>query len=281
MDALDSVINELRVEQDTALNSSFPFSASPLYPNTEAFNHCHSVSTVYHQPFKQYMISHHGSSSDSPLIDFLSDNHSQAQSTQTNASGQPLTAHHSEAPSNYEPDSVGVAISGKRSLGETTLHFDCETYQTHGEHPRFLATQSMESSTTNSDTEDEDFMTPVSVSVTECTNCGTKTTPLWRRDEKGSPLCNACGLFLKLHGRVRPLSLKTDVIKKRNRGGLNSKAGKKTVDEKEIVSGGASTGQAGMGQQQHKRNSDASEGRQELDVDMGTEDAKSKNILDP
>ena len=31
-------------------------------------------------------------------------------------------------------------------------------------------------------------------------------------------MCNACGLFLKLHGEVRPLSLKTDVIKKRNRG---------------------------------------------------------------
>lgn len=51
----------------------------------------------------------------------------------------------------------------------------------------------------------------------ECTNCHTRTTPLWRRNPKGEPLCNACGLFLKLHGEVRPLSLKTDVIKKRNR----------------------------------------------------------------
>ena len=56
---------------------------------------------------------------------------------------------------------------------------------------------------------------------TTCTNCFTQTTPLWRRNPEGHPLCNACGLFLKLHGVVRPLSLKTDVIKKRNRGSGN------------------------------------------------------------
>lgn len=50
-----------------------------------------------------------------------------------------------------------------------------------------------------------------------CQNCSTSTTPLWRRDEYGAVLCNACGLFLKLHGRPRPISLKTDVIKSRNR----------------------------------------------------------------
>ncbi|KAJ5699130.1 Nitrogen regulatory protein nrfA [Penicillium macrosclerotiorum] len=59
---------------------------------------------------------------------------------------------------------------------------------------------------------------------TTCTNCFTQTTPLWRRNPEGQPLCNACGLFLKLHGVVRPLSLKTDVIKKRNRSSANSLA---------------------------------------------------------
>lgn len=57
---------------------------------------------------------------------------------------------------------------------------------------------------------------------TQCSNCQTTTTPLWRRDPQGNPLCNACGLFLKLHGAVRPLSLKTDIIKKRNRNNAAS-----------------------------------------------------------
>ena len=63
-----------------------------------------------------------------------------------------------------------------------------------------------------------------STGPTTCTNCFTQTTPLWRRNPEGQPLCNACGLFLKLHGVVRPLSLKTDVIKKRNRSSANTLA---------------------------------------------------------
>ncbi|CCF55776.1 hypothetical protein KAFR_0A03410 [Kazachstania africana CBS 2517] len=50
-----------------------------------------------------------------------------------------------------------------------------------------------------------------------CSNCLTTTTPLWRRDLDGNILCNACGLFLKLHGNSRPISLKSSNIKSRNR----------------------------------------------------------------
>lgn len=50
-----------------------------------------------------------------------------------------------------------------------------------------------------------------------CSNCRTTQTPLWRRDGKGGLLCNACGLFAKVKGRPRPVSLKTDVIKPRAR----------------------------------------------------------------
>ncbi|KAM5346849.1 hypothetical protein ACJ41O_009854 [Fusarium nematophilum] len=76
---------------------------------------------------------------------------------------------------------------------------------------------------------------------TTCTNCFTQTTPLWRRNPEGQPLCNACGLFLKLHGVVRPLSLKTDVIKKRNRGsGSNVSVGGTNTRSKKTVSAAAS-----------------------------------------
>jgi transcription elongation factor Elf1 len=33
-----------------------------------------------------------------------------------------------------------------------------------------------------------------------CANCNTNTTTLWRRNNSGEPVCNACGLYFKLHG---------------------------------------------------------------------------------
>ncbi|XP_070559039.1 GATA-binding factor 2-like isoform X2 [Ptychodera flava] len=52
---------------------------------------------------------------------------------------------------------------------------------------------------------------------TSCANCqGTQTT-LWRRNANGDPVCNACGLYYKLHGVNRPLTMKKDGIQTRNR----------------------------------------------------------------
>merc|ERR1711990_663750 len=40
---------------------------------------------------------------------------------------------------------------------------------------------------------------------------------LWRRNANGDPVCNACGLYYKLHGVNRPLTMKKEGIQTRNR----------------------------------------------------------------
>ncbi|XP_056293409.1 GATA binding protein 1a [Pseudoliparis swirei] len=52
---------------------------------------------------------------------------------------------------------------------------------------------------------------------TLCANCHTSTTTLWRRNAGGEPVCNACGLYFKLHNVNRPLAMKKDSIQTRNR----------------------------------------------------------------
>lgn len=50
-----------------------------------------------------------------------------------------------------------------------------------------------------------------------CANCETTTTPLWRRDATGRTICNACGLYYKLHLVHRPATMMRTVIKRRKR----------------------------------------------------------------
>lgn len=58
---------------------------------------------------------------------------------------------------------------------------------------------------------------PGAEDMMSCFNCGTYTTPLWRKDDAGHTVCNACGLYLKLHNEHRPVTMRADVIKKRSR----------------------------------------------------------------
>nr|XP_027229190.1 transcription factor GATA-4-like [Penaeus vannamei] len=57
-----------------------------------------------------------------------------------------------------------------------------------------------------------------------CSNCGTTTTTLWRRNNEGEPVCNACGLYYKLHGINRPLQMRKDSIQSRKRKPKNKKS---------------------------------------------------------
>ncbi|XP_045614517.1 uncharacterized protein [Procambarus clarkii] len=50
-------------------------------------------------------------------------------------------------------------------------------------------------------------MSPKLMPYAMCANCGTNNTKLWRRNDKGEIVCNACGLYFKLHGINRPSHL--------------------------------------------------------------------------
>ncbi|RDB20202.1 hypothetical protein Hypma_013135 [Hypsizygus marmoreus] len=51
----------------------------------------------------------------------------------------------------------------------------------------------------------------------ECSHCHTHHTSVWRRSKTGAQLCNACGVYSRLRGRDRPLSLKRNRIKPRTK----------------------------------------------------------------
>jgi len=55
-----------------------------------------------------------------------------------------------------------------------------------------------------------------------CSNCKGSTTTLWRRNHKGEPVCNACGLYYKLHQVDRPLTMKKEGVQTRKRKPRNA-----------------------------------------------------------
>ena len=50
-----------------------------------------------------------------------------------------------------------------------------------------------------------------------CANCFTTTTSTWRKDSLGYPVCNACGLYFKVHQKKRPAEWAREGIIKRKR----------------------------------------------------------------
>ncbi|KAH9176426.1 hypothetical protein EDB89DRAFT_161418 [Lactarius sanguifluus] len=148
-------------------------------------------------------------------------------SSPPSAEGPSAATHRKIASTKRIQDAVSRSVVARK---KSTAHDHPPTSQLRSS----TSTPDLISAMSNGGVKGEDGETAPTV----CTNCQTTNTPLWRRDPEGQPLCNACGLFYKLHGVVRPLSLKTDVIKKRNRasGAPNSGTRKNNPGLPKLVS---------------------------------------------
>lgn len=136
-------------------------------------------------------------------------------STPTSVIETPTLLHFSPTEETIPDDqSVDTLFEDDDDDDHSVLLFEMDEDEEEEEEPVEKPSLSLSPSTTNhrKSCKAGPFSNPV------CTHCETTTTPLWRRNAAGLPLCNACGLFFKLHGKDRPLCLKTNVIKKRNRG---------------------------------------------------------------
>ncbi|KAJ7458983.1 hypothetical protein FB451DRAFT_1046454 [Mycena latifolia] len=65
------------------------------------------------------------------------------------------------------------------------------------------------------DQRDDDAEDSVDANTPECSHCHTRRTSVWRRSKTGQKLCNACGVYVRLRGRDRPLSLRRNKIRPR------------------------------------------------------------------
>lgn len=111
----------------------------------------------------------------------------------------------------------------------TILCADCET-----EEDTAAAPTSSVLTSTSPHVEVDTTFAPKEGTAISCANCHTTTTPLWRRDSDGKNICNACGLYYKLHMTHRPVTMMKSVIKRRKRG--SEKRKDHVMDPKKIKS---------------------------------------------
>ncbi|KAL0278654.1 UNVERIFIED_CONTAM: hypothetical protein PYX00_000411 [Menopon gallinae] len=83
----------------------------------------------------------------------------------------------------------------------------------------------------------KDIKTDIKRADLSCTNCGTCTTTIWRRNARGEMVCNACGLYFKLHGVNRPMNMRRDTIHTRRRRAKGEKPSRRRSSTNSVGTG--------------------------------------------
>ncbi|KAE9556248.1 hypothetical protein FO519_000587 [Halicephalobus sp. NKZ332] len=86
----------------------------------------------------------------------------------------------------------------------------------------------------------------VDPNIPRCANCYTTKTTAWRRDQEGKLVCNACGLYYRLHKTNRPVHMRKDVIQQRFRRKNNGDDENTDSSSNSGISGLSKSGKAGI-----------------------------------
>ncbi|KAJ7249139.1 hypothetical protein B0H12DRAFT_1052861 [Mycena haematopus] len=96
------------------------------------------------------------------------------------------------------------------SITGRTLCNACGLYQQHRHEPRPRALIDADN-----DDDEEEVPSQMMGNGSQCSHCGTRKTSVWRRNKDGEQVCNACGVYYRVNGRERPLTMPPSKVKPR------------------------------------------------------------------
>ncbi|KAM7178809.1 trans-acting T-cell-specific transcription factor GATA-3 isoform 5-T6 [Macrochelys suwanniensis] len=156
------------------------------------------------------------------LADTMKLESSHSRSSMASLGGAPTSAHHpiTTYPP-YVPEYGSGLFPPSSLLGGSPTGFGCKSRpkarSSTAQDGELSAGKGQESPQTCQSVLKRGFKSAARRAGTSCANCQTTTTTLWRRNANGDPVCNACGLYYKLHNINRPLTMKKEGIQTRNR----------------------------------------------------------------
>jgi hypothetical protein len=124
---------------------------------------------------------------------------------------RPLQVRHkSQVPGRPHPYATDRPLSAASSMDTSFINNTCA--------PSPPPPQAMADSTQSTDSSSEsDSQDQQDQDLIQCVNCQQTKTPLWRKNERGESVCNACGLYSRLHHRDRPAKMRKTTIQRRRR----------------------------------------------------------------
>ncbi|KAK7036203.1 GATA zinc finger domain-containing protein [Favolaschia claudopus] len=149
----------------------------------------------------------HQSSYASPIPPYTTTQHGAYASSSYSSSGPPPDPGMSVKQC-YNCGKLSTPLWRRDPVTQRTLCNACGLYQQQRREPRPQAL-------IDADNDEGEEPPPMVGDGPQCSHCGTRKTSVWRRNKDGDQVCNACGVYYRVNGRERPLSMPQSKVKPR------------------------------------------------------------------